>query len=92
MDRLLFIGSVVADVIVRLPELPRTGDDINILSQQVLLGGCAYNAYHAARLMGADCTLFAPVGTGVWGSWVRNALQERGIETAVPPVGASWRI
>lgn len=87
MQRLLFIGSVVADVVIRVPCLPRTGDDVNLLSQQVSLGGCAYNAFHTARLTGtADCTLFAPVGTGIWGDWVRHALEDRGIFSAVPPI------
>ena len=84
---LLFIGSVVADVVIRTPQLPRTGEDVHILSQQVALGGCAYNAFHAARYTGrTPCTLFAPVGTGIWGDWVRSALQERRVVTAIPPV------
>lgn len=87
--KLLFIGSTVADVVVRVPGLPRTGDDINIIGQQTSLGGCAYNAFHTARLTGqADCMLFSPVGSGVWGSWVRHALRERGIASAVSPVDA----
>lgn len=86
---LLFIGSTVADVLIRTPCLPRTGDDINIASQQVSLGGCAFNAFYAASSTGlADCTLFSPVGTGVWGDWVRAALGARGLTTAVPPVDA----
>lgn len=89
MKRLLFIGSVVADVVIRTPFLPRTGEDLHLISQQVSLGGCAYNAFHTARLIGsADCMLFAPVGTGVWGDWVRRALEERGVVSAVPPVDA----
>lgn len=87
--RLLFIGSTVADVVIRTPCLPRTGDDINIISQQVSLGGCAFNAFHAARSTGlAGCVLFSPVGTGVWGDWVRGALARQGLVTAVPPVDA----
>lgn len=84
---LLFIGSTVADVVICTPCLPRTGDDINIVSQQVSLGGCAFNAFWAARSTGlAECVLLSPVGTGIWGDWVRRALAQRGIETAVPPV------
>lgn len=87
MAKLLFIGSTVADVIVRIPELPRTGHDLHVRSQQVSLGGCAYNAFHAASLTAlADCTLLSPEGTGVWGDWVRTALAERGVQSAVPPV------
>lgn len=87
MKHLLFIGSTVADVVVRIPTLPRTGDDINIAGQSTSLGGCAYNAFHTARLTGkSECTLFSPIGTGVWGDWVRRALDKRGITSAVPPV------
>lgn len=83
---LLFIGSTVADVVLCTPRLPNTGDDLNLNGQSVSLGGCAYNAYTAARLLGAKATLFSPVGSGVWGDWVRRALAERGIATAIPPV------
>lgn len=87
--RLLFIGSTVADVVIRTPCLPRTGDDVNITRQQISLGGCAFNAFFAARNTGlAECVLLSPVGTGVWGHWVRTALTQQGIETAVPPVEA----
>lgn len=86
---LLFIGSTVADVIIRTPRLPYTGYDINITSQQVSLGGCAYNAFHTARVTGlADCVLFSPVGTGIWGDWVRGALAQRGVTSAVPSADA----
>ena len=86
---LLFIGSTVADVIIRTPRLPYTGDDVNITSQQVSLGGCAYNAFHTARITGlGECVLFSPVGTGIWGDWVRAALAQRGVTTAIPPVDA----
>lgn len=86
---LLFIGSTVADVIIRTPRLPYTGDDVNITSQQVSLGGCAYNAYHTARLIGScHCTLFSPIGSGIWGDWVANALHERGYHSYAPRVDA----
>lgn len=87
MAQLLFIGSTVADVIIRTPRLPYTGDDVNITSQKVSLGGCAYNAFHTARVTElAECVLFSPVGTGIWGDWVRSALAQRGVVSAVPAV------
>lgn len=87
MPKLLFIGSTVADVIVHIPQLPQTGQDLHITDQQVSLGGCAYNAFHAASLTGlCACTLLSPEGTGVWGDWVRGALAQRGIVSAAPPV------
>ena len=87
MPRLLFLGSTCADVILRVPYLPRTGDDVNLQGQTVALGGCAYNACAAARCVGgAETTLFSPVGSGLWGEWVRRALAARGIASPIPPV------
>lgn len=89
MNRLLFLGSTCADVILRIPHLPQTGEDLHLLGQQIALGGCAYNAFAAARHAGhAACTLFSPVGSGIWGDWVRQALAERGVATPIPPVHA----
>ena len=87
MASLLFIGSACADVVVRVPRLPTTGGDEHVLSQQVNLGGCACNAFLAARHTGlAECSLFAPVGSGIWGDWVREVLSRRGIRTLIPPI------
>ena len=42
MKQALIIGSTVADVTVRLPHLPVTGEDVIVESQSMSLGGCAY--------------------------------------------------
>ncbi|MDO4483490.1 MAG: PfkB family carbohydrate kinase [Clostridia bacterium] len=89
MSRLLFIGSVVADVLVRIPSLPHhAGDDLHVSSQKFALGGCGYNAFLSARQMGGNAVLFAPVGTGLYGEWVQRRLAERGITSALPQVQA----
>ena len=91
MPRLLFLGSTCADVILRVPRLPQTGEDVNLLGQSVSLGGCAFNACAAARCFGgAETTLFSPVGGGLWGEWVRRALAQRGIVSPIPPVEAPY--
>ena len=87
MPRLLFIGSACADVVIRVPQLPTTGGNPRVRSQHINLGGCACNAFLTARyLHTADCELLAPVGTGIWGDWVRAALAARGIVSGIPPV------
>lgn len=89
MNKLLFIGSTVADVVLRTPALPQPGDDLRLDHQQVSLGGCAFNAFRAAQITGrAECHLASPVGQGPWGDWVYNALQERGINPVFPRVEA----
>jgi sugar/nucleoside kinase (ribokinase family) len=85
MSKLLFIGSTVADVVLRIPALPQSGDDLRLDSQQVTLGGCAYNAFSAARITGnCECVLASPVGVGPWGEWVSQALADRGITSVMP--------
>ena len=87
MKKLLFIGAAVADVVLRVPALPTPGDDLVVERQSVALGGCACNACRAAMLAGTSaCTLFSPVGTGIWGDWVHQALTAQGLATPIPRV------
>ena len=43
MKKILVIGSTTADIIVKVNHLPTTGEDINALSQEMTIGGCAHN-------------------------------------------------
>lgn len=84
---LLFIGSTVADVVIRLPRLPRTGEDLHVQTQHASLGGCAYNAFRAAQWMGAKARLFSPVGGGMWGDFVRRELARAGVTGLIDAPG-----
>lgn len=84
MKSALIIGSTVADVTIRLPRLPRTGQDINISSQSMTLGGCAFNVSEMLRRFGLPYHLFSPVGGGIYGNFVRSRLQEKEIPLLIP--------
>ena len=84
MKKVLVIGSTVVDVVVRLHHLPVTGEDVNISSQTMSLGGCAYNVFSAVRRFGVPALLFSPVGTGTYGDYVRRRLAEEGIVSPIP--------
>ena len=43
MKKVLVIGSTVADVVISVERLPKTGEDVHVKSQSMTLGGCAYN-------------------------------------------------
>lgn len=86
MKKTLVIGSTVADVIVRVNHLPRTGEDLAIDEQTLSLGGCAYNVYHALSLFGSPAMLFSPVGTGIYGDFVYHSLAAAEIQSAAPRV------
>lgn len=79
MKRTLVIGSTVADIIISIPHLPQTGEDLNITSQIQRLGGCAFNVSEILNLVGIPYTLCSPVGTGLYGDFVAKELEKRGI-------------
>ncbi len=79
MKGTLVIGSTVADVIISIPHLPQTGEDLNITSQIQRLGGCAFNVSEILNLIGTPYMLCSPVGSGLYGDFVANELEKRGI-------------
>ncbi len=79
MKQTLVIGSAVVDVIINIPHLPKTGEDVHISSQTRSLGGCAYIVSHILRHFGAPYSLCTAVGTGIYGDFVHKKLQERGV-------------
>lgn len=85
MKKVLVIGSTVADVIIELTgHLPRTGEDVHVRSQHMSLGGCAYNVSDSIRHFQVPYILFSPVGTGVYGNFVREELKKRKVSTPIP--------
>ncbi|HIY19410.1 MAG TPA: carbohydrate kinase [Candidatus Blautia avistercoris] len=85
MKKVLVIGSAVADVVINLENrLPRTGEDVHVIKQQLSLGGCAYNVSDSIRHFQAPYLLFSPVGTGVYGNFVREELRKRQIVSPIP--------
>lgn len=84
MKQALIIGSTVVDITVRLPKLPYTGQDMNITSQSMSLGGCAYNVSEALRHFKMPYTLFSPVGVGVYGEFVRRNLDDKKLSFILP--------
>ena len=47
-------------------------------------GGCAYNVSEILRQSGVPYTLFSPVGTGIYGNYVREHLKRKQIPILTP--------
>lgn len=84
MKKILVIGSTVADIIINLNFLPTTAQDVHVKSQSMSLGGCAHNVADMIRHFGVPYTLFSPVGTGLYGDFVRNQLASKGLASPMP--------
>ena len=79
MKQTLVIGSAVVDVIMNIPHLPVTGEDVHISRQTRSLGGCAFLVSDILRHFGAPYSLCTAVGTGIYGDFVGKKLEERGV-------------
>jgi len=79
MKQTLVIGSTVVDVQLGVPAIPRRGEDVNILSSEYRIGGCAYNVYKALRLFDSPAQLCSPVGRGIFGNMVRKRFEDEGL-------------
>ena len=84
MGKILVIGSVVADIIIRVDHLPSRSEDIHVISQEMRLGGCAFNSFDMIRHFGEAAIPFFPVGSGLYGDFIRDKLSESGIRSSVP--------
>lgn len=79
MKQTLVIGSAVVDVIINIPHLPKTGEDVHISRQSRSLGGCAYIVSDILRHFGVPYSLCTAVGSGIYGDFVRQQLEERNV-------------
>ncbi len=86
MKKILVIGSTVVDMVINVDKLPTSKADIHIRSQRASMGGCAYNVSDTIRNFGTPNILFSPVGSGIYGDFVRNGLAKQGLTCPIPPV------
>ncbi|ULQ61087.1 PfkB family carbohydrate kinase [Brucepastera parasyntrophica] len=83
MKPTLIIGSTVADIIISVGHIPKTGEDVNVEAQSAAPGGCAFNVSEILRLSGLPYFLLSPVGTGIYGDFVKRELSKRDIVPAI---------
>ncbi|MFB3879997.1 MAG: ribokinase [Armatimonadota bacterium] len=81
MARLLVVGSINMDLIVRCARLPREGETIHGEDLVTAGGGKGANQAVAASRLGAETTLIGRVGEDEFGPRLCAALQEDGVDT-----------
>lgn len=84
MESTLVIGSAVCDIVIPLEHLPVRSEDINFYSQDMSLGGCAFNVCDILRHFEVPYTPFLPAGSGIYGRFVKEELKKRGIASFCP--------
>ncbi len=83
MKKVLMIGSTVCDLVLNLDHLPTRQEDVHPEKQTTRIGGCAFNAVHALAHLGIPYTFISPLGTGVYGDFIRKEIKKQGVESTV---------
>lgn len=78
MKKCLVIGAAMLDIVMQIDRLPKTGEDVYAKSQEMTVGGCAYNVADIQKHFQVPYTLFAPVGTGIYAEIIREKLEKAG--------------
>ncbi|HDJ1441373.1 TPA: ribokinase [Serratia rubidaea] len=75
----LVLGGAVGDLVMTLPRLPVSGEDIEARPQGRQIGGCAFNVARVLCRLGVPVVNGMPVGNGEWGVAVEAAMQALGL-------------
>ncbi|WP_042346503.1 PfkB family carbohydrate kinase [Bacillus massiliigorillae] len=70
----LLVGAAIVDIIMRIPTLPKKGEDIYCNERTVTVGGCAYNVANTLKNFNVDYSLLVPVGKGMNATIIEDAL------------------
>ena len=83
------VGSLNVDVVVRAPRRPDSGETLEGTSYETFLGGKGFNQAVAAARSGATTAMVGKVGNDEFGSQLRRALADDGIEAGAVSVDAT---
>ncbi|PMU06031.1 ribokinase [Aeromonas salmonicida] len=82
MNRLVVLGSVNADHVLRVPHFPRPGETLTGHSYQVVPGGKGANQAVAAARLGAPVSFIAHIGDDAIGQQMRQGFEQDGIDVS----------
>ncbi|WP_330961270.1 ribokinase [Photobacterium sp. 53610] len=82
MNKLVVLGSVNADHVLRVPDFPRPGETLQGRDYQVIPGGKGANQAVAAARLKADTGFIACIGDDAFGIHIRERFKCDGINTA----------
>lgn len=81
--RLVLAGSVIVDMVLRVPRLPERGGDV-LASDATRVAGGGFNVLAAARRLGLPAVYAGGHGTGPFGDLVRASLEREGVPALLP--------
>ena len=90
--RILIIGSINMDLILRTPRIPQPGESLLAQSYRYNPGGKGANQAVAVSLLGGEATFVGKTGSDAFAVTLRKSLEEKGVSAdflGVSPVNPS---
>lgn len=82
MSKLVVLGSVNVDHVLKVPSFPRPGETLHGNGYNVIPGGKGANQAVAAARLGADTAFIASVGDDSFGKEMQQSFSELGMDTS----------
>jgi len=82
MKKILVIGSLNVDMVVKVPHMPAAGETILAGNMELVPGGKGANQAYAAGRLGARVTMFGAVGSDSYADIEKNSLASAGVDTS----------
>jgi ribokinase len=82
MKKILVIGSLNADMVVRVPHIPVAGETILAETADTIPGGKGANQAYAAGRLGAQTVMFGAVGADRYAEIEKKSLQSAGVDVS----------
>lgn len=78
VKKVFILGSAFVDVVIRVPEMPRSGGDLEGECRTTNVGGCSFNVADVLSKLNLPFDALMPVGEGMIADIVTKAFIERG--------------
>ena len=82
MKKILVIGSLNVDMVVKVPHMPAAGETILAGNMELVPGGKGANQAYATGRLGARVTMFGAVGSDSYADIEKNSLAAAGVDTS----------
>ncbi len=81
--KVLIIGSVLADVLVKVDTMPVSGGDLTGHDPHIKIGGCSFNAADVLVKLGLPLTTLLPIGEGPWARTITAEFMRRKLNPCI---------
>ena len=82
MSKILVIGSLNMDMVMKVDHMPVAGETILCDGMKLVAGGKGANQACAAGRLGTDVTMLGAIGKDVYGEMQRESLQRSGVDVS----------